>query len=138
MHEKYHTILTSSTPFVCSPAPNWGLIHNTTDWGGGLFQAPHPISETTGPIFKIQTAFDSHCKSVERNLITLTSRSSMTSQVRSKSNYSRLLHIHTWGSCLQHELKLALFCSTYPKMDGEEYSACTDPIIGMFEVKARS
>ena len=28
-------------------------------WGGGLFLAPPLISETTGPIPEIQTAFDS-------------------------------------------------------------------------------
>ena len=30
------------------------------------------------------------------------------------------------------------FGSKYTEMDGEEYAACTEPIIGMFEVKARS
>ena len=44
---------------------------------------PRPISETTGLIFKIQTAFNSQCKSVDRNIIALTSGSPMTSQVRS-------------------------------------------------------
>ncbi|KAF0313855.1 Potassium channel subfamily K member 10 [Amphibalanus amphitrite] len=62
-----------------------GSVYNTPYWGGGgLFIAPPPNSETTGPIVKIQTASDSPGKTVERNLISLTSRSPMTSQVRSK------------------------------------------------------
>ena len=52
--------------------------------GGGLFLAPPRISETIGWIRKIQTAFESPVKFVEGNPISLTSGSSMTSQVRSK------------------------------------------------------
>ena len=62
-----------------------GYFHNATYWGGGLFIAPPLISETTGPIFKIQTASDSPGKVVERKNFLVTSRSPMTSQVRSKS-----------------------------------------------------
>ena len=73
-----------------------GQVNPRLTGGGGYFEPP-PISETTGLIFKIQTGFDSHYKSVQRNLITLTLRSPMTSQVRSKSNCSRVLDIHAWG-----------------------------------------
>ena len=53
--------------------------YSTLQWGGGA-----PNSETTGPIVKIQTAPGSPGNIVERSLMSLTSRSSMTSQVRSK------------------------------------------------------
>ena len=57
--------------------------------GGGYFEPPPPlISETTGPILKIQAAFESPGKTVEGKQILLTSGSRVTSQVRSKSKCS--------------------------------------------------
>ena len=64
------------------PAPDWDIFHGTTEWGRLFGDAP-PISETTRPIFKIQTAFDSTGKFIEKNLLSLASWSLMTSQVRS-------------------------------------------------------
>ena len=61
-----------------------GSVYNATWWWGGVFLAPHRISETTGRIRKIQTAFESPVKFAEGNPILLTSGSPMTSQVRSK------------------------------------------------------
>ena len=53
--------------------------------GGGYFEPPPPlISETTGPILKIQAAFESPRETVEGKQILLTSVSGVTSQVRSK------------------------------------------------------
>ena len=72
----------SQVPLTRAPL---GSVYNTPYWGGGgAIHSPPPNSETTGPIVKIQTASDSPGKTVERNLISLTSRSPMTSQVRSK------------------------------------------------------
>ena len=66
-----------------------GYFYNAPHWGGGLFRAPPPlISETTGPILKIQAAFESPGKTVEGKQILLTSGSRVTSQVRSKSKCS--------------------------------------------------
>ena len=59
---------------------NWG--------GGGYFEPPPLISENTGPILKIQAAFESPGKTVEGKQILLTSGSRVTSQVRSKSKCS--------------------------------------------------
>ena len=39
------------------PSPRWGLDSNTSCWGGA--KAPPEISQTTGPISKFQTPFDS-------------------------------------------------------------------------------
>ena len=64
-----------------------GYFYNAPHWGG-LFRAPPLISETTGPILKIQTAFESSGKTVEGKQILLTSGSRVTSQVRSKSKCS--------------------------------------------------
>ena len=36
-----------------------GLVSNTSCWGGGGAKAPLEISQTTGPIYKFQTPFDS-------------------------------------------------------------------------------
>ena len=43
------------------PSPRWGLVSNTSCWGGGGGKGPPPpeISQTTGPISKFQTQFDS-------------------------------------------------------------------------------
>ena len=66
-----------------------GYFYNAPHWGGGgLFRAPPLISETTGPILKIQAAFESPGKTVEGKQILLTSGSRVTSQVRSKSKCS--------------------------------------------------
>ena len=64
--------------------------------GGGYLEPP-PISETTGPIFKIQRSFDSSAKTVEWNLISLTSRSPMTSQVRSVKIIDKWSMFTLWG-----------------------------------------
>ena len=50
---------------------------------GGLFLLPPLISEITGPICKFQPAFDIPRKFVERNQVSLSSMSPMTSLVRS-------------------------------------------------------
>ena len=65
-----------------------GYFYNAPHWGGGLFRAPPLISETTGPILKIQAAFESTGKTVEGKQILLTSGSRVTSEVRSKSKCS--------------------------------------------------
>ena len=66
-----------------------GYFYNAPHWGGGgYFEPPPLISETTGPILKIQAAFESPGKTVERKQILLTSGSRVTSQVRSKSKCS--------------------------------------------------
>ena len=52
----------------------------------GLFLSPPPpMSGTIGPIYEIQTALDRPGKFIEGNPILLTSRSPMTSQVKSES-----------------------------------------------------
>ena len=66
------------------PAPWWGLFITRPGGGGAFFRPPPRISETTGRISKIQTAFESPVKFVEGNPISLTSGSPMTAQVRSK------------------------------------------------------
>ena len=67
-----------------------GYFYNAPHWGGGggLFRVPPLISETTGPILKIQAAFESPGKTVEWKQIALISGSRVTSQVRSKSKCS--------------------------------------------------
>ena len=42
---------------VYYPSPRWGLVSNTSCWGDP--KAPPEISQTTGPISKFQTPFDS-------------------------------------------------------------------------------
>ena len=50
-----------------NPAP-LGYFYHAPHWGGGYFEPPPPlISETTGPILKIQAAFESPGKTVEEN-----------------------------------------------------------------------
>ena len=65
-----------------------GYFYNAPHWGGGAISSPPLISETTGPILKIQAAFESPGKTVEGKQILLTSGSRVTSQVRSKSKCS--------------------------------------------------
>ena len=65
-----------------------GYFYNAPYWGGGAISNPPLISETTGPILKIQAAFESPGKTVEGKQILLTSGSRVTSQVRSKSKCS--------------------------------------------------
>ena len=62
-------------------------FYNAPPWGA-ISSPPPLISETTGPILKIQTAFESPGKTVEGKQILLTSGSRVTSQVRSKSKCS--------------------------------------------------
>ena len=57
-----------------------GSAYNALYRGEGALHCPPTNSETTGPIVKIQTASDSPGKTVERNIISLTSRSPVTSQ----------------------------------------------------------
>ena len=46
--------------FLGYPSPRWGLVSNTSCWGGGGgAKGPPEISQTTGPISKFQTPFDS-------------------------------------------------------------------------------
>ena len=71
---------------VLTSAP-LGYFYNPPHWGGG-FWSPPLISATTGPIPKIQTAFESPGKTVEGKQVLLTSGSRVTSQVRSKSKCS--------------------------------------------------
>ena len=74
--------------FCLTRAP-LGYFYNAPHWGGGAISSPPPlISETTGSILKIQAAFESPGKTVERKQILLTSGSRVTSQVRSKSKCS--------------------------------------------------
>ena len=40
-------------------SPRWGLVTNTSCWGGGGQRALPEISQITGPISKFQTPFDS-------------------------------------------------------------------------------
>ena len=69
--------------------PPLGYFYNAPHWGGAISSPPPPlISETTGPILKIQAAFESPGKTVEGKQILLTSGSRVTSQVRSKSKCS--------------------------------------------------
>ena len=63
-------------------------ISQENERGGGLFRDPPLIPETTGPILKIQAAFESPRKIIEGKLILMTSGSPVTSQVRSKSECS--------------------------------------------------
>ena len=65
-----------------------GYFYNAPHWGGAISSPPPLISETTGPILKIQTAFERPGKTVEGKQILLTSGSRVTSQVRSKSKCS--------------------------------------------------
>ena len=65
-----------------------GYFYNAPHWGGGAISSPPLISETTGPIVKIQAAFESAGKTAKRKQILLNSGSRVTSQVRSKSKYS--------------------------------------------------
>ena len=65
-----------------------GYFYNAPHSGGGGYFEPPLISETTGPILKIQAAFESPGKTVEGKQILLTSGSRVTSQVRSKSKCS--------------------------------------------------
>ena len=44
---------------IALPSPRWGLDSNTSCWGGGGGKGPPEISQTTGPISKFQTTFDS-------------------------------------------------------------------------------
>ena len=88
-HILYNSLILPYLNYCClTRAPLW-YFYNAPHWGeGGLFRAPPLISETTGPILKIQTAFERHGKTVEGKQILLTSGSRVTSQVRSKSKCS--------------------------------------------------
>ena len=65
-----------------------GYFYNAPHGGGAISSHPPLISEATGPILKIQAAFESPGKTVWRKQILLTSGSRVTSQVRSKSKCS--------------------------------------------------
>ena len=83
-----HMFESLSKPHLLTRAP-LGYFYNAPHWGGGgLFRAPPLISETTGPILKIQAAFESPGKTVKGKQILLISGSRVTSQVRSKSKCS--------------------------------------------------
>ena len=86
LHYNDHRVNRVDEADVLTRAP-LGYFYNAPHWGG-LFRAPPLISETTGPILKIQTASESPGKTVEGKQILLTSGSRVTSQVRSKSKCS--------------------------------------------------
>ena len=75
--------LSCFTPKVDYPAPHWDIFI-TRPTAGGYFEPPL-ISETAGPILKIQKAFESPENTGEGKQIFMTSGSPVTSQVRSKS-----------------------------------------------------
>ena len=82
-------LVTSASKIAMLTRAPLGYFYNAPHWGGGgLFRAPPLISETTGPILKIQAAFESPGKTVEGKQVLLTSGSRVTSQVRSKSKCS--------------------------------------------------
>ena len=62
----------------CGPIVHWG--------GGGAISSPPLISETTGPILKIQAAFESPGKTVSKktNFVDLRVTSDVTGQVKVK------------------------------------------------------
>ena len=68
---------------LTNPRPTGIFLKRAPLGGGGLFRAP-PISENTGPILKIQAAFESPGKIVDGKQILMTSGSPVTSQVRSR------------------------------------------------------
>ena len=62
-----------------------GYFYNAPHWGGGAISSPPLISETTGPILKIQAAFESPGKTVEGiHCIDLGVTSEVTGQVKVK------------------------------------------------------
>ena len=63
-----------------------GYFYNAPHWGGGGYFEPPLISETTGPILKIQAAFESPGKTVDvkTNFIDLGVTSDVTGQVKVK------------------------------------------------------
>ena len=77
--------LPNKSSYFFYPAPHWGIFI-TRPTGGGLFRAPPLISETTGPILKIQAAFESPGKTVEGKqiFIDLGVTSDVTGQVKVK------------------------------------------------------
>ena len=79
MHELYRTL------FQLTRAP-LGYFYNAPHGGGGAISSSTPlISETTGPILKIQAAFESPGKTVEgKNCIHLGVTSDVTGQVKVK------------------------------------------------------
>ena len=67
-----------------TPAP-LGYFYNAPHWGGGYFEPPPLISETTGPILKIQAAFESPGKNCQgKKIIDLGVTSDVTGQVKVK------------------------------------------------------
>ena len=83
-HLHQHLVVSPIISDQFNPRPTGVDLHITRPTGGGANISPPPISETTGPIFKIETAFDSPVKVAKGNLILLTSGSPMTSQARSE------------------------------------------------------
>ena len=61
-----------------------GYFYNAPHWGGGGYIEPPLISETTGPILKIQAAFESPGKTVKGKNIDLGVTSDVTGQVKVK------------------------------------------------------
>ena len=53
-----------SSNLTCAPL---GYFYNAPHWGGGAISSPPLISETTGPILKIQAAFESPGKLLKEN-----------------------------------------------------------------------
>ena len=79
-----HRQLGALTSF--NPRPTGIFFYNALHWGGGLFRAPPLISESTGPIVKIQAAFESPGKNRRRktNFIDLGVTNDVTGQVKVK------------------------------------------------------
>ena len=65
------------------PAPHWGIFITL---GRGAISSPPLISETTGPILKIQAAFESPGKKIrgKTNFVDLGVTSDVTGQVKVK------------------------------------------------------
>ena len=84
----FRAFSTSSTvTSMCLTRAPLGYFYNAPHWGGGYFEPPPPlISETTGPILKIQAAFESPEKNCRRktNFIDLGVTSDVTGQVKVK------------------------------------------------------
>ena len=83
-----------SESFVCHltcinprPVGLWRVTHSVCGGGGGRIAPPPVISQTAWPICKVQTPFDSpvHTWPFQIMVWNLTSRSLLTSQVRSNS-----------------------------------------------------
>ena len=111
----------------------------------GLFFAPPPQnSETTGWIYKIQTAFDRSRNFVEGNLMLLTSGSLMTSQVRSNSKCLTILRVWLCRALEPYGMEISQYNDMDRVWDTSKYhpklsvSIFKVKVIQSHEVKERS